>query len=162
MNLAGSNLEHFSVSVFMGYSEKSREAYLTDAPPAWPWPDSLDAVIAAPNHHKLLFENDRVRVLEVRIAPGARVPVHTHRWPASIYVAQQSDFLRRDGDGNLLFDSRTTGPPPAEPVAQWTPPLPPHSVENIGAREILLISTELKGTAWTGESPQPTGPRNSL
>jgi hypothetical protein len=138
------------------------EVYLTDDLPAWPWPDSLDAVIAAPNHHKLLFENDRVRVLEVRIAPGARVPVHTHRWPASIYVAKQSDFLRRDGDGNLLFDSRTTGPPPTEPVAQWTPPLPPHSVENIGESEILLISTELKGAARTGEPTRPTAPRNSL
>ncbi|HEY4710110.1 MAG TPA: hypothetical protein VIH46_08070 [Candidatus Acidoferrales bacterium] len=135
---------------------------MTDDLPAWPWPDSLDAVIAAPHHHKLLFENDRVRVLEVRIAPGARVPVHTHRWPASIYVAKQSDFLRRDGDGNLLFDSRTIGPPPAEPVAQWTPPLPPHSVENIGASEILLISTELKFAARTIEPPRPTAPRNSL
>jgi hypothetical protein len=114
------------------------------ADPHWPWPDSLDAVVAAPKHHRLLFENDRVRVLEVRIAPGETVPVHTHRWPAAIYVARQSDFLRRDGEGNLLFDSRTAGPPPKEPVAQWTPPLAPHSIENIGDTEILLISTEVK------------------
>ena len=113
----------------------------------WPWPAELDAVIAAPKHHKLLFENEHVRVLEVRIAPGDMVPVHTHRWPASIYVAQQSDFLRRDLHGNLLFDSRSMGPPPGKPVAQWTPPLPPHSVENIGSNEILLISTELKDPA---------------
>ena len=116
----------------------------------WPWPDSLDAVIAAPQHHKLLFENERVRVLEVRIAPGELVAVHTHRWPASIYVARQSDFLRRDHQGNLLFDSRTLGPPPVKPLVQWTPHLPPHSVENIGSNEILLISTELKepASAW--------------
>jgi hypothetical protein len=113
----------------------------------WPWPDSLDAVSAAPRHHTLMFENDRVRVLEVRIAPGDTVPVHTHRWPALIYVAKQSDFLRRDDHGNLLFDSRLMGPPPSKPIAQWTPPLPPHSVENIGANEILLISTELKDRA---------------
>jgi hypothetical protein len=110
----------------------------------WPWPDSLDAVIAAPDHHLLMFENEHVRVLEVRIRPGETVPVHTHRWPALIYVAKQSDFLRRDGHGNLLLDSRSLGPPPSEPVAQWSPPLPPHSVENIGPHEILLISTELK------------------
>ncbi len=117
----------------------------TNAPAqAWPWPAELDAIVAAPRHHKLLFENDRVRVLEVRIPPGEIVPVHTHRWPASIYLAKQSDFLRRDHQGSLLFDSRTVGPPPANPVAQWTPPLPPHSVENIGPNEILLISTELK------------------
>jgi hypothetical protein len=114
-----------------------------DAQP-WPWPDSLDALIAAPKSHRLLFENERVRVLEVRIAPGEFVPVHTHCWPSAIYVAKQSDFLRRDADGNLLFDSRTAGPPPREPGVSWTPPIPPHSVENIGNTEILLITTELK------------------
>ena len=117
---------------------------MTQDASSWPWPDELDAVIAAPKHHKLLFENERVRVLEVRIPPGDLVPVHTHRWPASIYVAKQSDFLRRDQHGNLLFDSRSMEPPPDKPLAQWTPPLPPHSVENIGTNEILLISTELK------------------
>jgi len=113
----------------------------------WPWPDSLDAVIAAPRHHKLMFENERVRILEVRIPAGDTVPVHTHRWPSAIYVAKQSDFLRRDGEGNLLFDSRTLGPPPTEPLVQWVAPLPPHSIENIGNVEILLISTELKQRA---------------
>jgi hypothetical protein len=127
--------------------QRAQEDCMNQNAEAWPWPDSLDAVIAAPDHHKLLFENERVRVLEVRIASGALVSVHTHRWPASIYVASQSDFIRRDGDGNLLFDSRSVGPPPSKPIAQWTPPLPPHSVENIGAHEILLISTELKEPA---------------
>ncbi len=108
------------------------------------WPDSLDAVIAAPKHHKLMFENERVRILEVRIPPGDFVPVHTHRWPSAIYVAKQSDFIRRDHEGNVLFDSRTVGPPPTEPLVQWVPPLAPHSVENVGKVEILLISTELK------------------
>jgi hypothetical protein len=39
---------------------------------AWPWPRELDALIAAPDSHRLLLENDRVRVLEVVIEPGAR------------------------------------------------------------------------------------------
>lgn len=115
-----------------------------NVPQDWPWPDSLDAVIAAPKYHKLLFENERVRLLEVRIRPGETTPVHTHRWPSAIYVAKQSDFIRRDGEGNLLFDSRTVGPPPSEPVVQWVGPLPPHSVENVGSVEILLVTTELK------------------
>ena len=29
------------------------------------WPDALDAVVAAPQNHKVLLENDRVRVLDV-------------------------------------------------------------------------------------------------
>ena len=110
----------------------------------WPWPDSLDAVTAAPANHTVLFENEHVRVLQTHISPGQKVPVHTHRWPSAIYVAKQSDFIRREGEGNLLFDSRTVGPPPTEPIVQWVGPLPPHSVENVGSVEILLITTELK------------------
>ena len=118
-----------------------------EASSSWPWPDSLDAVTAAREYHRVLFENEHVRVLEVRIKPGQIVPVHTHRWPAAVYVLSGSDFIRRDENGNLLFDSRTAGPPPANPAAQWTGPLPPHSVENIGNADIHLITTELKEQA---------------
>jgi quercetin dioxygenase-like cupin family protein len=45
----------------------------------WPWPDALDALIAALEHHTLLLENERVRVLETHIPPGAVTAVHTHR-----------------------------------------------------------------------------------
>jgi len=120
-------------------SEEPREASST-----WPWPDSLDAMIAAREFHRVLFENERVRVLDVHIQPGQSVPVHTHRWPAAVYVLSSSDFIRRDADGQLIFDSRTASPLPATPAVQWTGPLPPHSVENIGNADIHLISTELK------------------
>jgi hypothetical protein len=33
----------------------------------WTWPPSMDAVVAAPESHRVLFENDDVRVLEVTI-----------------------------------------------------------------------------------------------
>lgn len=123
----------------------------------WPWPDSLDALKAARDYHRLLFENERVRVLEVRIGPGQFVPVHTHRWPSVICVVSASDFLQRDSEGKLLFDSRTVGPPPVKPMAQWVPPLPPHSVENIGSAEIVLITTELKEPHRTeGETQDET------
>ncbi len=45
---------------------------------------SEDAVAAAPHHHKLLMENETVRVLETRIAPGERTAVYTHQWPAAL------------------------------------------------------------------------------
>ena len=109
--------------------------------PDWLWPDSLDALIAAPNHHKLLLENERVRVLEVRIGPGAFVPVHTHRWPSVIQTLRAGEFVRRDADGKALFDSRTAA---RLPEIAWTPPLPPHSVENVGETEILLFTVEVK------------------
>ncbi len=115
----------------------------TDREP-WPWPDSLDALVAAAAHHTLLLENEHVRVLNVRIPPGELVPVHTHRWPSVVYVLSESDFIRRDGEGNVLFDSRRAPPSPDLPAAMWLAPLPPHSVENVGQEEILLFTVELK------------------
>jgi hypothetical protein len=111
---------------------------------AWPWPDALDALVAAPAHHQLLLENEHVRVLEVRIRPGDLVPVHTHKWSSVMHVKSASDFIRRHGEGRVLFDSRNAGPVQGAPSVVWTGPLPPHSVENIGGAEIHLFSVELK------------------
>jgi hypothetical protein len=108
----------------------------------WSWPDSLDALSAAPRHHTLLFENQHVRVLETRIPPGDIAPVHTHRWPSVLYVFSWSDFIRRDEAGTLLLDSRVAGS--STPAVVWSPALPPHSLENVGSIEIWLLSVELK------------------
>lgn len=110
----------------------------------WPWPDELDAMIAASSFHRKLFENEHVRYLEVIIRPGDFVPVHTHRWPSVVYVQSTSDFIRRDGEGQVLFDSRKAGPLPKTPAIEWLGPLPPHSVENVGASNVHLLTVELK------------------
>lgn len=52
------------------------------------WDPALDAVTAAPKHHKVLFENDNLRVLEVTLEPNDEEPVHHHRWP-SVFVFDQ-------------------------------------------------------------------------
>ncbi|WP_298671243.1 hypothetical protein [uncultured Sphingomonas sp.] len=105
---------------------------------------ALDAMIAAPNHHRILLENDRVRVLDTRLEPGKRTPVHTHGAPAALYVMSWSDFVRRDADGNIVMDSRTMARRPAPGEALWLPPLVPHSVENIGQCDLRIIAVELK------------------
>ncbi len=108
----------------------------------WPWPDDLDAIIAAPKHHTLMLENEQIRLLDTRIPAGDMVPVHTHRWPAVYYTVRFSHFIRRDGEGKILFDSRTLANP--LPPAAWLDSLAPHSVENVGDVEIHLISVEMK------------------
>jgi hypothetical protein len=113
----------------------------------WPWPVALDALSAAPGHHTLLLENGRVRVLETRIAPGELVPVHTHCWPSVLYVLSWSDFVRRDASGTVVLDSRTAGRLGSPPSVLWSDALPPHSLENVGAAEIRIISVELKQVA---------------
>ena len=111
---------------------------------SWPYPDSLDALIAAPQHHKLLFENEFVRVLETRIPPGETTAIHTHRYPASNYILSWSDFLRLDDKGNVMLDTRTLAKKPGPGAASWVDALPPHSLQNIGTEDIHVISVEQK------------------
>ena len=113
---------------------------MADAEPV----DVLDAMVAAPDHHAVILENDHVRVLDTRLRPGERTPIHSHRWPSSLYVLSWSDFLRRDADGNVIVDSRTWNSRPAPHEALWSTPLVPHSVENIGDSELRFIAVELK------------------
>jgi hypothetical protein len=108
---------------------------------------ALDALSAAPGHHTLLLENGRVRVLETRIAPGELVPVHTHCWPSVLYVLSSSDFVRRDAGGTVDLDSRASGAVGSPPSVRWLEALPPHSLENVGAAEIRVISVEIKQVA---------------
>jgi len=51
------------------------------------WDPTLDAMVAAPRHHRLLYEDDNIRVLSVSIEPGETEPVHHHRWP-SVFVVR--------------------------------------------------------------------------
>jgi hypothetical protein len=117
---------------------------MPSSPQEWTWPDSLDALRAAAAHHRLLLENDRVRVIHTHIPVGDTVPLHTHRWPGVAYVISASDFVRRDHDGNVLFDSRRSGVPLEAQAAHWVQPLPPHTVENVGASAISIVVVELK------------------
>ena len=54
------------------------------------WDPAFDAVSAAPKNHKVVFENDRLRVLEVTLESGEEEALHHHRWP-SVFVFDQPD-----------------------------------------------------------------------
>jgi hypothetical protein len=112
--------------------------------PVSDWPESLDAMTAAPDHHKVLLETERVRVLDSCVAPGQRTPVHTHRWPAVFYVLSWSDFIRYDSAGKPIFDSRTVNSKPEIGAALWSSSLGAHWVENIGTQDLRVIAVELK------------------
>jgi hypothetical protein len=111
------------------------------------WPESLDALSAAPAHHRKLFENESVRVLEARIGAGETTAVHTHRWPSVQHVLATTDFVRRDADGAVLLDTRTDGGRPELGDTLWSGPFPPHSLENVGPDDLLVLMVEIKDAA---------------
>jgi hypothetical protein len=105
---------------------------------------SLDAMIAAPAHHRVMLENDRERVLDTRLAPGDTTPVHEHVWPAVLHVSSWSDFVRIHRDGNVVLDSRASGMSPGTGATLWGEPLAPHAVRNVGTQELRIIAVEIK------------------
>jgi len=95
-----------------------------------------DPVKVAPKNVKVVFENDRVRVIEVRIKPGEKIPVHSH--PANVTIAL-SDFK-----GKWISDD---GQPTVKQFkldnVVWSEPIT-HASENVGSTEIHAIAIELK------------------
>jgi hypothetical protein len=111
---------------------------------SWNWPDELDALVAAAENHHVMLENDRVRVIETHVPVKARTPIHTHRWASVEYVLSTTDFIRRDGDGQVVFDTRTADGRPKPLEVLWSGPRPPHSIENVGDAELVVLMVELK------------------
>jgi len=106
--------------------------------------DPFDAMANAPDHHTVVLENEHVRVLDTKVRPGERTPVHAHQWPAALYIFGWSDFVRYDRDGNVLVDSRTMPTKPSIGSALWSGPIGPHYVENVGTTDLHILAVEVK------------------
>ena len=80
------------------------------------WDPELDAVAAAPDHHRVIFENDKLRVLEVTLEPDDEEPLHHHRWP-SVFVLDSihGDVHDVSPDGDKLPPSRDV----MQAIEQW-------------------------------------------
>ena len=88
------------------------------------WPPHLEALVAAPANHRLLHEDDEVRVLEVTVQPGERENLHHHRWPSIMVVLARPDYRNFDADGNEIpiwwnadQSGSAAGPAPATAAA---------------------------------------------
>jgi mannose-6-phosphate isomerase-like protein (cupin superfamily) len=104
--------------------------------------DELDGAIAAPDHHKVIFENDAVRVLETTIRAGDITPLHTHLTPTVMYVISGSHFVRRDEHGATLLDTRADSDF-VLPRVMYSTGTPRHTLENTGPDDLVVIGVEL-------------------
>lgn len=121
-------------------------ALLATAAQAESMPD-LDAVVAAPANHRVVLENDEVRVLQVEVAPGETEAVHEHRWPSVLHIqsAQPAiDIGYAWRDGKMVETGRRTLPAGAPPAAIWVPRQEAHAVQNLGTAPFRLLRVELK------------------
>ena len=102
----------------------------------------LDPAVSNAQFYKVVFENDRVRVLEYTDSPGDRTTPHAH--PDSVMYTLSS-FRRRLHQGDQHRDveiaAGTTGWLPAQQ----------HAGENIGDTPTHVLFVELKdGPAGDG------------
>jgi hypothetical protein len=109
------------------------------------FPKELDAIVSASKNYKVLLENYKVRVLEVTIAPKEIETLHHHKWRSVIYIIEAGDFIDRDIDGNVLFDTRQLPEPQVLPMTIYKNPEAAHSVENLSeTKTIRMIRMEMK------------------
>ena len=107
------------------------------------WDPALDAVLAAPENHKVLYEDDLIRVISVRVAPGATEKPHHHRFPA-VFVIDRMVKLR---DFNGITNQEISLPIPEDAVVPITlkfAPQPLHYVENLDTKPFHATRIEFK------------------
>jgi beta-alanine degradation protein BauB len=107
---------------------------------------SHDPAVTDPDNYRVVFENDRVRVLEYTDRPGDRTTPHAH--PDSVMYTLSS-FRRRliHGDEARDVELQAGG-------AFWLP-AQQHAGENIGDTETHTIFVELKEPAPVAAADPP-------
>jgi hypothetical protein len=110
-----------------------------------------DPTVTDPSLYKLVFENERVRVLEYRDKPGDRTQLHRH--PDSVMVTL-SAFQRR-----VTAEDRSVDVELAVGEVRWLG-AQQHLGENIGGTPTHSIFVELKEPAATSAptTETPLGP----
>ncbi len=97
-----------------------------------------DAILAAPGEHKVLFENDQVRILESVVPVGSRVPFHTHQWDSIMIITQGSRFLVETSSGEIKEERWGAS------VERFPGSLESDIYTNLGPEEFLAIAFEIK------------------
>lgn len=97
-----------------------------------------DPAKVAPKTHKVLLENDQVRVLDIRVAPGQKVPMHSH--PGYVVYAltpYKVKFTSPDGKSAIVEGKAGE--------ATWRD-AETHAPENVGTKELHVLNIELKAS----------------
>jgi hypothetical protein len=113
------------------------------------WDPALDAVVAAPENHKVLYEDDVIRVISVSVPAGATEKPHHHRFP-SVFVIDRMVKVR---DFNGVTGDEIPLPLPKEldfPVTVKFLPQPLHYVENVDTKSFHATRVEFKKGFPTG------------
>lgn len=122
---------------------------------AWHNPDPQDAVNAAPNSHRVIYEDEKVRILDVTVAPGAKENLHRHSWPSVLVIDEPTKLADYAPDGTIIVTHDRPGLDVPLPLLVRSPP-EYHSVENQDTIPFHLYRIEFKH--MTSAAPPTTRP----
>jgi len=98
-----------------------------------------DAIEVASDQYEVALENDKVRVLRGRYAPGAKSAMHEH--PGSVVVIMRGGRIRVTGpDGEMVDQFLQRG------RVAWSGGA--HEIENLGSDELEVVIVEVKNTSF--------------
>jgi beta-alanine degradation protein BauB len=95
-----------------------------------------DPAVVAKDVYKLVLENDRVRVFDVRFKPGQRAEMHAHP-DHVVYVIDDATIRLTGADGKSQDVTLKAGQTVFLPAG-------PHAAENIGKKAAHNLVIELK------------------
>jgi hypothetical protein len=142
--------------------------------PAWNYPMSYDSIKAAPKNHKLLYEDDRLRFIEVTIAPNEKEPMNGDPYPSVyMYESAQPDaaqIVDTKMDPSSALNGQGAGhgtAPPGEqfPTCDTMAPRAPHQIANHSTIPVHFYVLDLKrldgadlASKWKEWYPWMVGP----
>ncbi len=97
--------------------------------------NDTDAVVAAPNSHKVILENGKVRIVEVIILPGQKEPMHTHAWP-SVMIVDSSTKIKYYTETNEGTEYPEREATKEKPFIEYMEPEELHAVENLDQSKV--------------------------
>jgi quercetin dioxygenase-like cupin family protein len=114
------------------------------------WPDEIKEEFDENEYNgrvgtELLLENERVRVWEIRLEPGERLPVHRHVLDYFWVAVTPGHYLQRNEDGTTYEDPYDAGLTKFFTVDEGEYAL--HDLENVGDSEMVFTTVELKNSA---------------
>lgn len=129
--------------------EKTEISTKTPVGNEWKWPENLDALKAAPDNHKVVFEDDNMRVLAVILDGKKSEPVHTHKYKSVMWISKpivpcKINNYKKDEKGNLVKADSMTINEMAIKIGQMIEPEGPTSITNLSSENGLAYRIELK------------------
>jgi hypothetical protein len=114
-------------------------------PQEWKWSETDDGADAAAEHHRVIFENDEVRILELWIFPGQKEQFHTHPRKSIMIIDAPINMRYYGPEGTVLFEKKADLN--GKTSISWREPEGLHALENIDTKTFHAVRIEMKERA---------------